>query len=144
MVTKIQHTDGRTLQIGSVIVQKFNGADGVVRLSFGRVTAITQHRDGGFSVQADVFREGFHGYGEDWSKRHSGLLSALDGGIQHSLWISNEADSGEEAFRFQAGNRWVIDAALGRWASAEAIAFSALHGGPTGSGRSDHGWVASQ
>ncbi len=142
MITKIQHTDGRKLQIGSVIVQKFNGADGVVRLAFGRVTCINQNQDGCFSVEADVFRQGIHGYGEDWDKRHSGLLSDLDGGTQCSLWISTDADSGEEAIQFQAGNLWQLSASLGRWASPEAIAFSSCHGGPTGHGRSDHGWAA--
>ena len=144
MITKIQHTDGRTLQIGSVVVQKSNWADGVVRLAFGRVTRIGQNQDGGFSVEAEVFRRGLHGYGEDWGKRHCGVLSTVDGGTLRSVWISNEADSGEEAFRFQDGNRWELSVSLGRWASSEAIAFSALHGGPTGSGRSDHGWASLQ
>jgi len=144
MITEIQHIDGRKLQIGSVIVQKFNGADGIVRLSFARVICINQNQDGGFSVEADVFRQGVHGYGEDWEKRHCGVLSTIDGGTQCSLWISPEADSGEEAIRFQAGNPWKLSASLGRWASPEAIAFSSCHGGPTGHGRSDHGWAAIQ
>ncbi len=142
MITKIHHADGRQLQVGSVVVQKFNGADGIVRLSFARVIRIDQSQEGVFSVQAEVFRKGFHGHGEDWGKRHCGLLSATDGGTQLSLWISNEADTGENVLRFQSGKPWVLDEALGRWASPEAIAFSSLHGGPTGSGRSDHGWAS--
>ena len=144
MITKIQHTDGRKLDLGNVIVKKFNGADGIVRLSFARVICIEQSQDGAFSVKAEVFRQGFHGHGEDWGKRHCGFLSTIDGGIQDSLWISNDADSGEEAIRFQAGNPWKLSASLGRWASPEAIAFSSCHGGPTGHGRSDHGWAAIQ
>ena len=33
-ITGIKHTDGRSIKLGGIVVKKFNGADGIVRLTW--------------------------------------------------------------------------------------------------------------
>lgn len=137
-ITGIKHTDGRSIKLGGIVVKKFNGADGIVRLTWGRIVEFSQH-SWYLSAKVEYFKEGVHSYHERWDDKHLGQLSCVDGGIQDSVWISNAPDSGEPAICFQAGNMWHEDVLVGKWASPQAIELSSLHGGPTGLGRCD-GW----
>ena len=137
-ITGIKHTDGRSIRRGGIVVKKFNGADGVVRLTWGRIIEFSQHHHY-LSATVEYFREGVHSHNEMWDGKHLGQLSCVDGGIQDSCWIANAHDTGEPVILFKAGNPWREDVLIGKWASPQAIEFSALHGGPTGLGRCD-GW----
>ena len=58
-ITGIKHTDGRSIKLGGIVVKKFNGADGIVRLTWGRIVEFFP----AFLVpfcQVEYFKEGVH------------------------------------------------------------------------------------
>lgn len=141
-ITGIEHIDGRSIHLGGVVIKKFNGADGVIRLTWGRVVELRQH-DKYLTAKVEYFKNGIHSYNDMWDDKHMGQLSCRDGGIQDSHWIAKDHDTREPVIRFMDGNPYVADVLIGKWASPQAIEFSALHGGPTGLGRCE-GWSTIQ